>query len=108
LASKVAPIAVDRVSMPGDLRSTVTLSLSVAIVSTTSRVAVKPGLTWTSSRFNVLKPARVKTRRYSPGGMAGNRKKPSPLVTILRVPMRASLEIVTVTPGNMAPVLSAT
>jgi hypothetical protein len=59
-------------------------------------------------RLTVLKPASSKLRSYTPGGTAGNRYCPFSFVTCVCAPIIDGLVAVTLTPGNTAPLLSAT
>src|SRR4029453_12903618 len=96
------------VSITGDAPDTVTVSCTVASARSAFTVAVKPSEIWMPLRFTVLKPVRSKSTSYTPGGTAGNRYWPFSLVTCVCAPIIDGLVAVTVTPGNTAPLLSAT
>src|SRR6185503_11394434 len=87
---------------------TVMVSRCEASSISTFTVAVKPSVTRTLSWTTFAKPCSSNVILYSPGVTAANRYCPCSLVTSLRVPIIAGLEITTVTPGSTALVLSVT
>ncbi len=99
---------VAEVSITGDAPVTVTVSCSVATFRSALTLAVKPSEIWMSLRLTVLKPASSNVSSYTPGGTAGKRYEPFSFVTCVWVPIIDGLVAVTVTPGNTAPLLSAT
>ena len=96
------------VSTTGDDPTTVIVSRCDASSISAFTVAVKPSVTRTASCTTFANPGNSKAILYSPGVTAANRYCPCSLVTSVRVPIMAGLEIVTVTPGRTAFVLSVT
>src|SRR5229473_6903597 len=96
-----------RVSTTGLWPDTVMVSDTDPTLNSALTVAVKFVVSWTPSRLNVLKPARLKVTAYVPTARSTILYWTWLSVTALRaLSMSAGLEASTVTPGSTAPEVS--
>src|SRR5580765_5203188 len=106
--SKCVVTFVECRSTTGDAPLTVIVSVIDPGVISAFTVAVKPSVTLIPARVTGPNPDNSNVSLHSPGASDGNRYEPSASVTVLRTPITAAPERVTLTPGSTARVLSVT